>query len=158
MTAAGAEIRRATDGDVGRILDLRREFYATQIDAGLLDLPADLPAMLDRSTPALLTSKRQYCLVAEADGVANAYLLAVLRMVPGMEQPAVGSIEELYVAPALQRSGMAGRLVQEAVQLLREAGAQRIQTRVLADNGRARAFWQQAGFNENVQILELPIK
>lgn len=156
-----APVRRMVEADRERLLELRRAFFQTQIDFGLLDLPDDLDDMLGRSTATLAGSKRQHCFVAEsgvgarADGVAGAYLLAVLRMVPGMQHSAVGSIEELYVDPALQRSGTAGRLVEAAIHALRQAGATRIQTRVLAGNGGALEFWGRAGFVENVRILEL---
>lgn len=158
MKPAPVPIRRAAEADIEALRRLRRAFYQTQIDFGLLDLPADLDEMLDRTTPGLAGGKRQHCFVAEADGVAQAFLLAVLRVVPGMRQSAVGSIEELYVSPALQGGGTAGRLVDAAVSCLRDAGATRIQTRVLADNQRARGFWRHAGFLENVQILELSTK
>jgi len=153
-----APIRDATADDLGRLLALRRAFFETQIAAGLLDLPADLPAMLERTTPALVQGKRQHCFVAGADGSAEAYLWAVLRLVPGMRHTVVGSIEEVYAAPALQGTGAAGRLVERAVAWLRQQGATRIQTRVLADNGRALAFWARAGFAENVHILEFASK
>ncbi len=111
--------------------------------------------MLAISTPAIVRGKRQHCLIVECDGVPEGYVVALVRMVPGMAQAAVGSIEEVYISATLQRTGMGGHLVTEAVKALRLAGAERIQTRVLADNRIARRFWQRAGFVENVHILEL---
>lgn len=155
MSAPGVTIRRATADDLPRLRALRAAFFRTQIEAGLLDLPEDLDAALDRTTPALAGGRRQFCLVAGAADAADAYLSAVLRLVPGMRAAAVGSIEEVYVAPGLQRHGAAARLVREAVALLRQQGASRIQTRVLAANDSALAFWKRAGFTANVHILEL---
>ncbi len=149
------DIRLAADSDVDRLRQLRRDFFETQIGAGLLDVPVDLVGMLDISTPTIVRGRRQHCVIAEIDGVLEGYAVALVRMVPGMTHSSVGSIEEVYVSPVLQRTGTAGRLVAEAVDTLRRAGAARIQTRVLAENCAARAFWRNSGFVENVHILEL---
>jgi GNAT superfamily N-acetyltransferase len=159
MRATGSNshirIRQAEQKDVEGLGQLRYDFFQTQIDAGLLDIPSDLTGMLAVTTPMLMRSKRQFCLIAECDGRAEGYAVAVVRMIPDMALAAVGSIEEIYVSDALQRSGIGGRLVAEALDALRRAGAERVQTRVLANNRSAREFWRRAGFFENVHILEL---
>lgn len=148
-------IRQAEEADIDNLRQLRHEFYRTQIAAGLIDIPSDLTEMLATTTPAMVRGKRQHCLIAEHGGALEGYAAAVVRMVPGMAHSAVGSIEEVFVSAASQRSGTGRRLVTELVGALKRADAVRIQTRVLANNQAAREFWRQAGFFENVHILEL---
>lgn len=153
--SARAAIRRAGEGDLGALLALRRRFFESQIAAGLLDVPADLEATLAATTPALLTSRRNDVLLAE-EGAALGYLHAATRVAPGMRQPRIGSVEEVFVAPEARAAGLARDLVERALEAMRERGAERFQLRVLAGNDGGRAFWRRLGFVENVLILEMP--
>lgn len=147
-------LRRAVNADVQRIEVLRGEFLQTQIDAGLLDVPSNVPESLASTTHAMVSGKRRYAFVAECEGVIEGYLLALVRIVPGMVVSAVGSIEEIYVSPIIEGTGAARRLVAQAIASLKVDGVGRVQTRVLAGNVAARAFWRRLGFEDNIHILE----
>ena len=148
------ELERADEAHRVRFLDLRRPFFASQIAAGLLDLPEDLEEMLETTTGGLLSSRRNDVVLATGPSDLG-YVYATTRVVPGMKSGKIGIIEELYVVPECRKSSVATELVSHAIALLRERGADRIQTRVLAQNLPARAFWQRTGFVENVAIMEL---
>ncbi|MCB0476343.1 MAG: GNAT family N-acetyltransferase, partial [Flavobacteriaceae bacterium] len=120
-------IRQAEDADLCCLRKLRQDFFQTQLDAGLLDVPVNLEQMLDISTPSIAKGRRQFCFIAEFGGELAGYVTAVMRMVPGLAQKSVGSIEELYVSPSLRGTGAASSLVGEAVDALRQEGAERIQ-------------------------------
>jgi ribosomal protein S18 acetylase RimI-like enzyme len=57
-----------------------------------------------------------------------------------------GWINYLGVAPALQRSGLGRRLMDEAEVRLRAAGCPKINLQVRPDNGAAIAFYERIGF------------
>ncbi|MGB3148106.1 MAG: GNAT family N-acetyltransferase [Paracoccaceae bacterium] len=150
------QTRRAVAEDLEALIALRRAFYQSQIAVGLLDIPADLEAHLAATTPALITGSRNDLLL-NAEGPPSAYLYATTRIVPNAQRGAVGSIEEVFVAPEQRKSGLANLLVQEATAALKARGAHRIQLRVLANNTAGRRFWQTMGFVENLLFLELPM-
>ncbi|WP_340109604.1 GNAT family N-acetyltransferase [Pikeienuella sp. HZG-20] len=152
--ARSAGIRAAEEADIDRLLSLRRAFFQTQVEAGLLDIPVDPAASLEKSTARMIGNRRQFCFVATRSGEVEGYLLAQLRIAPGMTRTSIGSIEEIYVSPALRGAGAAARLLESALGALNEAGAERLQARVLAENEAARAFWRKSGFLDNVVILE----
>jgi ribosomal protein S18 acetylase RimI-like enzyme len=58
----------------------------------------------------------------------------------------VCSIRDLYVAPRYRRTGIAGRLLQHAVDNARAAGAVRVSLQTEADNAAALRLYTAAGF------------
>ena len=58
----------------------------------------------------------------------------------------VGSVQDFYVAPAHRRSGLGTKFAQLALDLLKDAGAQRIQLEIMSGNSQAEAFWSRLGF------------
>ncbi len=54
-------------------------------------------------------------------------------------------VDDLYVAPAARRSGLAGRLLDAARQWGAEVGATELRAGVLASNPAGRAFWERQG-------------
>lgn len=60
----------------------------------------------------------------------------------------VSDLQRIGVAPALQRAGLAARLLAAACAGVREEGAERILLEVAEDNEAARAFYAREGFVE----------
>ena len=147
-------VRRATEADLEVVKTLRRDFFDSQIKAGLLDLPIDLDAMIDTSTGSIIAGRRNDVFVYETDKVEG-YLYAATRIVPGYAKPAVSVIEEFFITSQQRGTGAANVLLKNVMEVLDTRGADRIQLRVLAGNAAGRAFWSRTGFVENVHILEL---
>ncbi len=149
-------VRVAAVADCAAVADLRRAFFASQIAAGLLDVPDDVDGHVARTTPSLLTGMRNRIDIAvDGEGTAVGYLYAAVRVVPGTKSGSVGVIEETFLAPAARGTGIADRLLHAALTALTARGADRIQLRVLSGNAAGRAFWAKHGFVDNVAILEL---
>lgn len=68
-----------------------------------------------------------------------------------------GSLDELWVAPEERRRGVGRDLVRAVLHVLRSAGVDRVEVRVLAANPEARAFWGALGFGPFADILERPL-
>jgi ribosomal protein S18 acetylase RimI-like enzyme len=69
------------------------------------------------------------------------------------------SIRDLYVAPRHRRGGLAGRLLQHAVDDARAAGALRVSLHTEPDNGAALALYSTAGFRPvtGLKLLNLDL-
>lgn len=147
-------IRRATEADIEALKPLRRGFFDSQIAAGLLDIPADLPAMIDTSTAHLVKGRRNDVFVAH-DADLYGYLYATTRVVPGYAKPSISVIEEVFIDPGHRGTEAAAALLDMSIDALRTRSPDRIQLRVLVGNDVGRAFWSKKGFVENVRILEL---
>jgi GNAT superfamily N-acetyltransferase len=67
-------------------------------------------------------------------------------------------LEGLYVVPEQWGSGLAGSLHDQALELVRELGSTRCHLWVLADNVRARRFYERRGWRENgeTRVVEYP--
>lgn len=157
MTNNGFNFGTVSRDDTTALTALRTKFFQSQIDAGLLDIPTDRAASLDRTTTAIMRGGRSQCIVAKNEGIIVAYIYFVLRTVPGMTKSSIGSVEEIFVDPSVKRQGLANQLVKQAVAQMRSLGAERIQARVLAANDPAVQFWDKEGFVENVRIIEYPL-
>ena len=68
--------------------------------------------------------------------------------------PADGEIDELYLAPEYQGLGFGKRLFRAACNDLRDRGAKRVLVWSLADNVRARAFYQRLGGRLTAETTE----
>ena len=157
MTQITYDFRPVCADDAAVLSQMRADFFQTQVDAGLLDIPLDNDGAIARTTAAIMRGGRSHCLLAVGpDGIA-AYIYFVIRTVPGVTKTAIGSVEEVYVAPSGQRQRLAYHLVKRAVAQMRALKAERIQARVIATNGPAVQFWDKQGFAENVRILEFPV-
>jgi GNAT superfamily N-acetyltransferase len=67
-------------------------------------------------------------------------------------------LDGLYVVPEQWGSGLAGSLHDQALELVRELGSTRCHLWVLADNARARRFYERRGWRENgkTRVVEYP--
>jgi ribosomal protein S18 acetylase RimI-like enzyme len=147
-------IRQAVNEDADRLAALRVEFYQTQIAAGWRDQPLNLQESMQAGTPATIRSPRNCIFLAEIAGEPIGYVFGTTKIVPGVRDPIISSIEEMYVGSDYRGVSLARRLLQNALADFRARNADRIQLRILAENSDARMYWSQLGFRENVIICE----
>ena len=141
-------IREAVSEDLDALIALYRSYFADLKACGMnFDLRAEnLPRVLQ----ARVRSRLLLAGVAEAeDGTIAGFVFgSILRL--GAEYScggaaSVGYINELYVAPAARRQGLARRLADFCEDWLRGQGVTAVQAQVLAGNSAARAMWQAYG-------------
>ncbi len=63
-----------------------------------------------------------------------------------------GYLYHLFVVPAYQRLGMAGKLVEAAITHLSRQGIEKSHVFVFSDNRTGRAFWEQQAWDERNDI------
>jgi ribosomal protein S18 acetylase RimI-like enzyme len=123
-----AEVRPARRDEIAAILRLWAEAAA---EPGVPDGPEAVEALLDRDEGSLIV------------GVVDGELAGAI--VAGWDGWR-GSIYRLAVLEVHRREGLGLHLVNEAEAFLRARGARRIQALVYANDDRARAFWEAAGY------------
>lgn len=152
--AAALSCRPAGDADLTALTALRHDFFASQIEAGLLDLPLNVRDAVEKSTPPMLANRRATLFVASDAGGLAGYIYGLTKIVPGAAKPSVSSVEELFVRRDRRGQGVAENLLAAALADMKARNPDRIQARVLDQNAPARRFWQGQGFEPNVLILE----
>lgn len=141
------EIGRAISEDIPTLVGLMAEFYA---ESGYsLDL-----AWAETSFSKLLGDERLGAAwIAREDDLPVAYVVLVTRHSMETGGP-VGVVEDLYVRPGCRRQGHASVLLDALIQECGRRGALAIQVEVGADNGAARAFYEQSGLrNRGLLVL-----
>ena len=141
-------IREAAPEDLDALITLYQSYFADLKACGMnFDLRSEnLPQVLR----ARIRSHLLLAAVAEAEdgAIAGFAFASVLRL--GAEYScggaaSVGYVNELYVAPAARRNGLARRLADFCEDWLRGQGVTAVQAQVLTGNGAARAMWQAHG-------------
>jgi ribosomal protein S18 acetylase RimI-like enzyme len=74
-----------------------------------------------------------------------------------LEQPRIGYLSDLYVAPGARRQGAARTLIREVATRLRGDGAEVLTLSVQLDNGDARAAYERLGFRAESLELYAPV-
>jgi len=144
---AGAGVRQAGADDagaIGRLLDdFNREFG---------DPTPGPDAMAARVRELLAGSETLVLLAGEGpDG------LALLRLRPGLWSAGLEChLAELYVVPELRGRGIGRALLDAAIELARERGADHIDLATSVDDVAARALYESAGFTNREGLPEGP--
>jgi len=120
-------LRPATPDDVPAVTALERELFGVD-------------AWSEPSVTGELTGERRRALVADEGGVVG-YAVTLLA-------GDVVDLQRIGVAPAVRRTGVAGRLLAALQDSARDAGADRMLLEVSAANRGALAFYAAAGFVE----------
>ena len=105
-----------------------------------------------------LNSPDMLCLIAEEDGAPAGLCFVEMRKRTGMRNIPSAYVDDMYVAPAFRRQGVATALFREAEKLAREKGAVRLDLMVWNFNREALAFYESLGMKPQRYILELPLK
>jgi ribosomal protein S18 acetylase RimI-like enzyme len=139
-------VRPATLEDLPAVHELLRVFNE--------EVP--LPPYLDHDDGRLRALVEEYisqhvALVAEENGATTGFVLARMR------RPRLGYVSDLYVTPAVRRSGVAAGLLLEAAQSLRRQGAEFVSLEVFSENEDARAVYERWGFRPARVWLEVGV-
>lgn len=105
-------IRSTTDRDLPDIVSVVRAAFSGEIEAELT-----------RSLLADPTAQPALSLLATNDGRAAGHILFThVRLIGPQEPPKAAILAPLSVAPASQNQGIGGRLIEDGIKRLREAG------------------------------------
>ena len=131
------QIRRAEARDAAGIGRLLHDFNSEYEE------PAPAVEELARTAAALLEAGEITVLLA-GEGPDG---LALLRFRPGLWSPGLETyLQELYVVPALRGQGIGRALLEGAVELARERGADSIDLNTGETDTAARALYESTGF------------
>jgi hypothetical protein len=156
-TRAADTLRTAAADDVDAISRLRVEFWEDQVNKGLLDLrPFDIESLC-AETRGFIGRQRTHLLIVERESEILAYIYGQIKIVPGATQSRVAVIEEMYVHRSRSTVSMALVLIRAMIERLIEAGAERIQCRVLFENKEGKALQEACGFRPNLVVYEYPL-
>ena len=118
-------------------------------------MAADNERALEITRP-LIEDRNAYYLVAVEGNAVRAWVLVGTNRDFFTEQPC-GFIYDVYTLPEGRRQGLAKRLMQLAVDQLREAGQSVVRLNVFAGNP-ARNLYEDLGFTELSSVLSLTLK
>lgn len=153
----GIPLRMARRGDLPSLHVLWQALLAehARLDPRLSVHPG-AGAWLATHLAEALQDPGRVLLVAEEGGrlVVGFVSARLLPAVPG--EPLEAEVGEVFVAPPRRRRGIARRLVQRALDLLQERGAQHARLQVAVRNPGALAFWQGLGFEPVETLLQRP--
>lgn len=134
------EVRPLRSDDVAWLADLHNAAFADYAVPAVLDASA-LGFYLDETgvDPALSR-------VAFVDGVPASFCLGAVR-------DARASIRGEGTAPPFRRSGLGRRVLEETLEALRGAGAERVSLEVLNGNDAAVQLYKRSGFEQRRRLL-----
>lgn len=146
LVTTSKEIRRATGEDIPTLVGLMAEFYA---ESGYsLDF-----TWAQESFRTLLGDEQLGAawITREKDWPVG-YVVLVTRHSMETGGP-VGVVDDLYVRPGSRRQGHASLLLDALIQECGRRGAQAIEVEVGADNGAARALYEDFGLRNRGHIV-----
>jgi len=121
--------------------------------AELADSEAWPLELTEEYVPAYLGFPGTHVLLAEQDGRAVGLLAYSLR--PGLFHGGeIGYIEEVVVAPAARRTGVATQLLRLAMQRMKECGCKEVSLSVGFHNTEAQRLYRSLGLTEESLLLE----
>jgi len=95
-----------------------------------------------------------FCFVAESKTELVGFITACLISHPVLASFS-GEIEELYVQPQSRHLGIGAKLVESAVNSMRDLGASTIRTTADVSSHSAKEFWRHLGWSNDLTIFSL---
>ena len=143
----GVAVRAAGLADLGAVTALATAFYTEEG----FTTPAD---ELRANLKSLLSSEAARTAVAVMDREAVAFAITTTSF--GLESGLIAELEDLYVAPAARRQGIAGRLIDDSARWARQRGCRYLEL-VIAPDGRdvsqLDAYYRNRGFQDEGRRL-----
>ena len=89
----------------------------------------------------------------DAAQIVGLVIVRVDHAPPIMEEVERAEITDLGVRPELRRKGIARRLVDEAMDWVRDRGVSRVEIQVASGNKEGQAFWRALGYTDLMDVL-----
>ncbi len=90
---------------------------------------------------------------AEQSELVGLCIVRVDRAPPILEETERAEITDVGVRPAARRQGIARRLVEEAMDWVRDLGVERVEIQVASGNPEGQAFWRALGYSDLMSVL-----
>jgi GNAT superfamily N-acetyltransferase len=142
--------------DVERLF---QQMYDGQKDQGLLLRPP--PDASERWLTGIRGALgRLGCLVGAVEGGRLVgFLHAGLHVLPEfLGGGLAGRISHVFLSPEVRRRGVGRRMVEAAVEWLRERGADSVEVQVLSQNLSGLAFWEALGWKMELHQMRRPLR
>jgi len=88
-----------------------------------------------------------------ASSIEGLCIVRIDHAAPILEETERGEITDLGVRAASRRRGIATRLVEEALDWIRDRGVERVEIQVARGNAEGQAFWRSRGFEDLMDVL-----
>jgi GNAT superfamily N-acetyltransferase len=150
------EVRLARHRDLDGLVQLWRELmqHHAPLDPHY-ELAAGAPDAWVRHLAELLAAESGAVFVSGEEGSPDAFCSVEVRSgSPVLAEPARAEITDLFVSPALRRTGHGRALVEAALAWLREREIVRVEVRVVTANAQGQAFWRALGWGDFVDVLQ----
>lgn len=150
-------IRTADVSDLSALTQLYLAYSAELQKCGLqYEINVEeVPAVLN----ARIKSKLFFVGVAQCDGKVEGFIICSIARISreylceGSGQ--VGYVNDVYVSPAMRRTGCAIALLDAAKAWLKECGVNALQLEVLSGNTSGKAFWEKIGSREIATFYQI---
>ncbi|MEP6897183.1 MAG: GNAT family N-acetyltransferase [Rhodanobacter sp.] len=142
------QIRQASSDDldlVAVLFDGYRQFY---------DQPADLPRARDFLAERLTHGESLILLACDADDGAGLGFTQLYPVFSSVRTVRTWLLNDLFVAPAARRKGVAAALLEAAVARTRALGAASLSLSTARDNAAAQALYESLGWQRDHEFCE----
>jgi ribosomal protein S18 acetylase RimI-like enzyme len=140
-------IREATAQDRERLRTLYEEFVRE------IPPPPDLPLDLEHELGELDEYLERHVAFVAADDADQVVGFALGKL----NEPRIGFLSDVYVAPGARRQGAARELIREVTRRLRDQGAEVLRLSVQLANANARAAYERLGFRAESLEMYAPV-
>ncbi len=141
--------RSATPADIRGILPMVGAICAMheKLDPERYAMLPDVVARYERWLPQRITDSRSVLLVGEVDNRLAGFLVAGIETnIPIYRLTEFAFIHDVWVEPEFRRQGVAGALVDEAIQRFKDIGIRQVRLETAAANEDARRLFASRGF------------
>ncbi len=155
----GVRVRRAKVEDLPALVSLWREFvaYHANLDADAADffrLAPGANAAWRRIVRDYFGKRKKLCLVAEVDGEAVGFLMAIVRERGAtFAERVIGDISHAYVQESRRGKGVGRALTAGALAWFKARGVPLLSLGVGAVNTLGVEFWKRMGFETKVLVM-----
>ena len=145
-------VRRATEADLPRLIELMAQLHPDEPEAEDPSLVEDYARVLAR-----MTAQGQQVLVAEDDGrIAGALVLAIVENITRKGTP-YAIIENMVVDEAARGQGHGEALIEQAIEEARRAGCYKVSLTSNKRRSDAHRFYERLGFVQTHEAFRIDL-
>ncbi|MDQ0257597.1 L-amino acid N-acyltransferase YncA [Evansella vedderi] len=145
-------IRKATKEETDTILDLSQKFVG---ESSMGYVKPSLRNISKEMFGPHLESGAAYYLLAEKKNTLLGWILVGVNIDPYSHEE-VGCLLDIYVFPEYRKSGVAKKLMHEALDRLKQAHYKKVKCSIFSGN-HSKALCDQFGFKEVLTVFERPL-